>query len=258
MTLQKLLSDRSREFDLEKHSIILAYRGSIVHGTYRENHIDDIDIMGIVIPPKEYTYGLKSFGSRGTKEIMKDEWDIVLYEVNKFVRLLRKNNPNVMNLLWLPKKHYINVSEVGQLLINNREIFSSKAAYKTFAGYAREQLRRVQKKVYKGYMGKKRKALTDEYGYDTKHAAHCIRILRTGIDFLERGELFPDRTGLDASQLKDIKYGNWSLERVQDLAESLFVDINNAMDKTQLPEEPDYNAINNLMIQIYEKFYNYN
>jgi len=58
---------------IEDWSILLGYRGSISHGMFvpskDPNSIDDKDVIGICIPPMDYYYGLKQFGSRGTKEI---------------------------------------------------------------------------------------------------------------------------------------------------------------------------------------------
>ena len=57
------------KIDLFERSIILAWRGSVAHGTYIPKHIDDKDIMGIVVLPIQYYFGLKSFGNRNTKTI---------------------------------------------------------------------------------------------------------------------------------------------------------------------------------------------
>jgi predicted nucleotidyltransferase len=84
-------------------NIIHGYRGSIAHGMYIPNtdpfSVDDKDTMGICVPPKEYYIGLKEFGSKGTKEIKRNEWDIVIYEVKKAIKLLEIGNPNILGLL---------------------------------------------------------------------------------------------------------------------------------------------------------------
>jgi len=49
------------------------------------------------------------------------------------------------------------------------------------------QLRRFQKKGENiGYLGDKRKQLVLKHGYDAKNAAHLIRLLRMGIEFLTK------------------------------------------------------------------------
>jgi len=86
-------------------TILSGYRGSIAHGMYipqsDPNSIDDKDVMAIVVPPLRYYFGIDTYGSRGTREITHDPWDIVVYELRKYVSLLVKGNPNVIALLWL-------------------------------------------------------------------------------------------------------------------------------------------------------------
>ena len=94
---------KSHTFDLWDHSILLGYVGSISHGTVLagKNSIDDKDVMGIIIPPLEYTWGLKVFKSKGTGEFKRGHWDVVIYEFKKMMSLLLKCNPNVISFLWL-------------------------------------------------------------------------------------------------------------------------------------------------------------
>lgn len=237
---------------LSDWSILLGYRGSIAHGMYvpqsDPNSIDDKDIMSVCVPPLEYYFGLKQFGSRGTKEISRAEWDIVIYEVKKFIGLLEKGNPNVLNMLWLQPEHYIYLTDEGRYLIENRDVFTSKKAYRAFSGYAYGQLHRMEHANYQGYMGKKRKAIVDKHGYDTKNAAHLIRLLRMGTEFLNDGVLNVLRH--DSTQLLEIKRGEWTLEKVKREAERLFKRIDEAYDKSPLPVEPDREKINRICIDI--------
>lgn len=238
-------------FSLEKHLILLGYRGSIAHGTYipkSHNGVDDKDAIGVCTLPKEYYFGLQRFEQY---ERFEDPWDVVIYSVEKYVRLLLKNNPNVMGLLWLPEKHYLYKTELGNRLITNRAIFSSKAAYKSFCGYAYGQLHRMTHGAHKGYMGEKRKALVEKFGYDCKNAAHLIRLLKMGSEFLVSGELQIDRP--EKHQLIEIKKGLWKLEEVKELANEPFETLNYAYIRSSLKEKADYEAANCLLIEIVEE-----
>ena len=99
--------------------------------------------MAVCVPPLDYYFGLKEFGSRGTKEIKRDEWDIVAYEARKFIHLLAQGNPNVLCMLWLEPIYYIKRAPAGQLLIDNRNLFVGKHVYRSFIGYAMAQMRRM-------------------------------------------------------------------------------------------------------------------
>lgn len=244
-----------RKYD---NMIILAgYRGSIAHGMFvpntDPNSIDDKDVMAIVIPSIDNYFGLNGFGSRGTKEFFVGEWDIVIYEIKKYITLLRKSNPNVLSLLWLEDNHYIKRSPEGNKLIENRDMFISKAIYKSFTGYAYGQLKRMEKFKFDGYMGEKRKALVNKYGYDTKNAAHLIRLLRMGIEFLIDGKLYVYRK--DAPQLLEIKHGKWTLEEIKKEAKKLFDLAEEAYVKSDLPSITDKEKINQFCVDLIKTYF---
>lgn len=123
---------------------LLAYVGSHAHGTYvpktNPDSIDDIDLMGIAVGPKSSYVGLSEFEQKIHQE---GEWDITVFEARKFVRLLLKQNPNVLGLLWLREEDYIYISPAAQKLRDNREIFSSKGVYNSFTGYAAGQFHKM-------------------------------------------------------------------------------------------------------------------
>ena len=238
-----------QEFDIFDASILLGYRGSKAHGTYRPNNnpnsIDDIDVMGVAIAPLEYYLGLKSFEQF---EKQHDEWDVVIYDIRKYCRLLLKCNPNVMSLLWLPDDLYLSKTELGQELIDNRDLFVSKQSYKSFSGYAYGQLKRMTRFECHGYMGEKRKSLVKKFGYDTKNASHLVRLLEMGIEFLDTGNLTVKRSNV--SYLLDIKDGKYTLEQIQAKAEGLLSKIERARDECKLPDKPNFNKANELLVEI--------
>lgn len=241
--------------DLSDWCILLMYRGSIAHGMYipknDPNSIDDKDIMAVCVPPIDYYFGLKQYGSHGTREIKQDEWDIVIYEAKKMISLLLKGNPNVLMALWLENKHYIAISKAGQYLIDNRDLFVGKHVYRSFTGYAYAQLKRMENYAFNGYMGEKRKHLVRQFGYDTKNATHLIRLLRMSIEFLTEGFLYVERH--DSQQLLQIKRGEWSLEQVKKEAERLFVSAEQAYIQSKLPAKPNKQKINELCILVVQQ-----
>ena len=250
MTLPRKIIES--ELGLSSWCILSGYRGSIAHGTYEQNSkpgsIDDKDVIAVCVPSLEFYFGLRQYGSRGTKEIAIDPWDIVIYEARKLIHLLAKGNPNVLMLLWLPENLYLRVEPAGQLLIDNRQLFTARSTFYPFMGYARSQLIKMERGAFKGYMGEKRRRLVERHGYDTKNASHLIRILRTGIEFLIDGRMNVQRH--DAPELLAIKHGEWSLERVKLEADRLFVLAEEAHLRSPLPAEPDRSTINELAIEV--------
>ncbi len=232
-------------------TILLGYRGSIAHGLYEdpgsEFSTDDKDVMGVAIGPAEHYFGLLPFlGKRGVFERFVGPWDAVTYEIRKYVSLLCKANPNVMSLLWLEPNMYIRRTDIGTRLIESRRLFATRQIYHSFVGYAKAQIHRMEHNACEGYMGEKRKTLVERFGFDSKNAAHAIRLLRMGIEFLYEGELHVMRH--DRHDLLAIKHGEWPLARIKEEADRLFRRAEEAYDRCQLPAEPDYIKVNSLLV----------
>lgn len=242
--------------ELSDWVILTGWRGSIAHNMYvpgsDPNSIDDKDVMTVCVPPLYHYLGLQKFGSRGTKEVYREisgtMWDIVIYELRKFVSLLTKANPNVLSLLWLEENHYLKRSQGGQLLIDNRDLFSTRRAHKAFTGYAYSQLMRMERGPKGGWQSARRMEMFEEIGYDAKNAAHLIRLLRMGHEFLSTGVLNVFRH--DASYLLDIKQGNRSLEFIKEEASRLFDLTDRALATSPLPPEPNMLKVNALMTDV--------
>lgn len=99
-----------------------------------------------------------------------------------------------------------------------------------------------------GYLGDKRKRLVLEHGYDSKNAAHLIRLLRMCCEFLSTGELNVFRE--DAAELLAIKRGEWPLERIKEHASELFSRAKDVYGSSTLPDEPDKIAVGNLLVSM--------
>jgi len=238
-------------FDLQPALSMLAMRGSHSHGLYipptDDLGTDDTDLLGVVLPPGRYYLGLHRWERA---ESAKGRWDVVLYEFRKFVNLLMKQNPNVLGMLWLEGDEYLMRGEAAEVLIANRALFRHRRrAFNSFLGYANAQLKKMQSGAYKGFMGEKRKSLVDRFGYDTKNAAHLIRLLHMGHEYLTTGELHVRRTW-DRELLLDVKTGGWPLPRVQRYAEQWFAKCDDAFSESPLPDDMDEQAIERLVIDV--------
>lgn len=267
--------------------ILVTYRGSHAHGMYvpptEPTGIDDIDILGVYIPALSDYFGNREAPPRG-RDVKIREWDAAAYEVRHFVGLLCNGNPNVMATLWVKPECVIYREREGEMLQAARHLFVTKRAYHSFGGYAHSQLKRMvsfkdtalmgdcgctgkfhgpdcsmaeergrgsAKRFATGFMGEKRKALVSKFGYDSKNAAHLIRLLRLGAEFLRTGALTVDRRDAgDADELLSIKRGEWPLEKVKTHSEDLFAAMREARDASTLPEEPDWSKVDALLMDI--------
>ena len=95
-----------------------------------------------------------------------------------------------------------------------------------------------------------RAVLEAKHGYDTKHAAHLIRLLRMGCEIAQDGEVIVWRGGRDAKELLSIKQGAWSWDRLM-----LEIEQANQMLKQssgKLPKNVDREALDQWLIALLE------
>lgn len=228
--------------------ILIGQVGSKAYGTDTEN--SDDDYMSVCLATKNIYLGLDNWHNTGTYELKVangDPIDSVAYEFKKFIRLCQNFNPNVIPLLYLRPQDYAFTSNTGNLLLHNRDMFISKQLYAPFIGYANSQLHKI-KNGLTGKLGQKRKELVAEFGYDTKFSYHTIRLLRMGIETLQTGHMNVYRGNIDASELLDIRYGKWSIEKFLKEADDLFNQAEDAWLNSKLPETPDYTKINQFVM----------
>ncbi|GAA4443538.1 hypothetical protein GCM10023188_44430 [Pontibacter saemangeumensis] len=97
----------------------------------------DTDIRGVFVLPEEDYFGLNY-----VEQLSIESNDIVYYELRRFVELLAKNNPNMLELLSMPED-----SILYQHPLYNRfkpQNFLSKLCKDTFAGYALTQVKKAK------------------------------------------------------------------------------------------------------------------
>jgi len=101
-----------------------------------------------------------------------------------------------------------------------------------------------------------RAALEARFGYDTKHGAHLVRLLRMGVEILSTGTVHvwrgpggPD----DAGELRAIRAGAWSYDALMDWAASQQAALSAAREfGSALPAQPDREAVDRLCVALVE------
>ena len=123
---------------VDKNKILECVAGSHAYGF--STPTSDLDVRGITVPPIDFVLGLHSFDQREYSET-----DKVIYGLKKFMQLAMDCNPNIIELLYTPKKHTIFIDEWGEMLVAHAHLFLSKKAKFTFSGYAIAQLKRIKR-----------------------------------------------------------------------------------------------------------------
>lgn len=98
-----------------------------------------------------------------------------------------------------------------------------------------------------------RAALEIQFGYDTKHAMHLIRLLRMAIEILETNHVEVYRP--DREELLAIRDGAWKYDFLIEQCEWLDSRIEAAAARSALPAEPEGDAINRLCVSIVEEVF---
>ena len=123
--------------DVEKRGWLLfkCISGSCAYGT--DTKRSDIDLRGVFVAPPDVFYGLSP-----VTQVSDESNDTTYYELSRFIDLLSRNNPNVMELLYMPDDCVL----IRHPLFERIEpgLFLSKLCRNTFAGYAVSQVQKAR------------------------------------------------------------------------------------------------------------------
>jgi uncharacterized protein len=103
----------------------------------------DTDIRGVFVLPKDMYYGLEY-----TAQVNNETNDIVYYELRRFMELLTRNNPNILEMLNTPD-HCV-LQRHSMMYAIKPEMVLSKLCQQTFANYAFTQIKKaygLEKKI---------------------------------------------------------------------------------------------------------------
>jgi predicted nucleotidyltransferase len=198
--------------------------------------VSDDDLRGIYLPPARLHWSLYRLPEQ--LESNDEEGDQVYWELEKFLRLALKANPNVLETLWTPL--VLHADEVALELRGLRHVFLSQHVYKTYSGYVLSQFRRMAN------------AFERTGAFKAKHAMHLIRLLYSGIEVLRTGEIQVD-VGPHRDELLAIRGGRLAFEQVRQRALGLDREFQQAFERTSLPEQPDFAAVNDFLCRARRK-----
>ena len=215
--------------DLRPWIVYRCQVGSRAFGLATEG--SDDDMRGVYLPPAWLHWSL--FKLPEQLEFGDEEKDEVYWELEKFLKLALKANPNVLETLWTP--HVLYADAVAHRLRQMRGVFLSRHIYKTYSGYVLSQFRRMAN------------AHAKTGAYKAKHAMHLIRLLYSGIEALCSGEIRVD-VAEHRNELLAIKAGALSFEQAREKALELDRAFQEAYRQTKLPEQPDYRRADEFLI----------
>jgi predicted nucleotidyltransferase len=87
-----------------------------------------------------------------------------------------------------------------------------------------------------------------------KHAMHLIRLLIMGTEILEGKGVNTYREN-DRDFLLSVRNGKWSYEQIFEMVDEYEKKFQYAANNTTLPKNPDYHAVEEILINMYRKYY---
>lgn len=219
-------------------TILLVRHGSHAYGLATET--SDEDLKGICIPPLRSYLGLDpQFENLTESHHDGHPNDLVIYSLQKFARLACGANPTILEVLFIEDENVLQQTTTSARLQEHKHLFLSRLAYNSFCGYAKHQLHLVEKN---GVSNAETRAKS------WKNLSHTIRLLRMCNELLQTGTLFVRRE--DRDHLLDIKHGLVPLDQVKDEATILGNLCSLSLPRSPLPDGPDYEKINNLIVDM--------
>lgn len=240
----------------EPNTILRCQVGSGAHGLAIEGY-DDRDEMGMCIEPPEYVIGLKRFDQyqyRTKPEGVRSEagdLDLVIYSLRKWMRLALAGNPSILIPLFVPQHDVVGIMPAGAWLRQHPERVVSRRAGYRFAGYLRRQRLSLLSREGKG-RDVTRPELIEKYGFDTKYAAHMVRLGIQGIELLTTGSISLPMKPYWREYIRDLRQGKHTQEDALSLAREAEDYLNHLVENsTVLPERSDYEWASRWLTQTY-------
>lgn len=229
-----------------ENEILQCLVGSQAYGTATPQ--SDFDYKSIYISPESEVIGILK-----EKEAKRYSPDDQSFSLRHFFRLCIKCVPNVMELLFCEEDCVVMATKEGQLLRQERNLFLSKNCVEPYIGYAQAQIKKSA--IVPLNRGLGRQEIVAEFGYDTKFAMHTIRLLQTAEELLKDGVLRVKRPNRDF--LLDIRFGRAfkDYEDFKKYAGSLIDRVRSLESGSILPERPDIESINRLVIAIQKQYW---
>ena len=235
--------------------------GSQLYGTSLEETGDNdemaiyIDIpesvLGFLPQREDYVWRTADNGERSGA----DDTDLISYSLKKYLKLATNGNPTMLLPLFAPDDMLLNVTKEGHELRALRSHFLSQKAVHRFLGYMRSQRERMLGQSKRHVPN--RPELIEKYGYDTKYAAHALRLSLQGLEIARHGTLTLPMPEPQRNSVLAVRRGEVSKEDVTRRCDELmfFTEAYLEGGYCQLPPEPNLQIITEWAVEAQRNFW---
>jgi uncharacterized protein len=213
--------------DLYRFVVYRCVVGSQAYGLAQDE--SDVDRRGFYLPPADLSWSLS-----GVPEQLENDNEEVYWEIEKFIRLALKANPNVLECLYSSMVEH--AAPIAQELLEIRHVFLSQYVHRTYNAYVLSQFKKLEQD------------LRNRGELRWKHVMHLIRLLLSGIVVLKEG-FVPLQVAEYRDRLLAIRRGETPWEDVERWRLELHRNLDAALVATSLPPYPDFDRANDFLIR---------
>lgn len=257
--LKKLIKEKkiSPPAWLSDNMLYANIHGSQMYGCNLSS--SDQDIYGVVLPPLSilfpHTAGwIQGFESPQNFEQWQqhhvDEYDFQVINITKFLMLAMQGNPNITECLFANQDCILHKTESFQLILDIKQEFLTQRTIPRYRGYMVSQLHKMKTKSPDA--GSTRLANFEKYGYDVKFASHLIRLGLFCEQILKYRWI---ELRQDAELLKSIKRGEFTLQEIEEMGQSIITRLEKLQLEMKLPIDVNKQKIKAALIKVIESHY---
>lgn len=157
--------------------------GSTLYGLNNEQ--SDVDYRGLFLATdKKYITGFDIIESI----VQTGEIDSTYYELSRYLKLLRKSNTQVLEILFADPDKFISSSQIFEEIRTNRyKLIDTHVLKASLRGYVYSEIR-LATGERSGQLGGKRKLAVERFGYSPKNFTQIFRLCEVGNLFFRTGE----------------------------------------------------------------------
>jgi len=229
--------------------------GSVSYGVSGE--FSDWDIVGVCIPSKAELFPsifndvIPGFGKQKKRfstyqqhhiSYKEKDYDITIYNIVDFFNKCKDMSPNMVDVLYVPDNCVLHITQIGNLIRENRSMFLNKKCWQSFKGYAYSMQKKMENKDPEE--GSKRDKLIEEFKFDVKYGYHLVRLMSEVEQLLATGDM---DIQLDRERLKAIRRGEWTMQQIKDFFTYKEKSLEELYNSSTLPYSPDEAKIKALL-----------
>lgn len=165
--------------------------------------------------------------------------DATYYELTRYLKLLRKSNTQVLEILFAPESSFVFKHPHFDVIRGNKyNLIETSVLKQSLKGYVFSELK-LATGERSGQLGGKRKKAVTEYGFSPKNFVQILRLCKVGIEFFTDGRYMVNVKEFDPEYhnfLMDIKTApeKYTKEQLEDFVNEEFQKLEKTIDNTEV------------------------